>query len=219
MNPGSPPSRSPKRGEVEFSLGDKTYTAEYGVVNERVPRVTVKCELGSAATQLGGLPVPYVVRYLLQEIVDHWSGHQHSALTRTSTDANTPTAGASPSAVRDDEPTATACAAAAESHRSADLALGWQRLPGESAGDFRAFTYYRNLGEERTLQKAWEEFSRWERRVQSRQRTKCPGAWTALSSKYRWVDRAAAYDKHMIKTSNSALVGLRRLMEQRDELI
>jgi hypothetical protein len=82
--------------------------------------------------------------------------------------------------------------------------LGSQRLPGESARAFGAYCLYRDLGPQRSLQQAWRQHCRAERsggqlggrpRRSGEEPTACPGAWTAFSSRYHWVQRATAYDE------------------------
>jgi hypothetical protein len=106
--------------------------------------------------------------------------------------------------------------AADDSQRSGHAAGDSQRLDGESARDFRAFCIYRNLGEERSLQRAWQEFCKRDGKLACRGKqpgegTKPPGSWTALSTKNRWVERAAAYDERMRKAFNEVSSGLGRL--------
>ena len=94
------------------------------------------------------------------------------------------------------------------------------RLSGESARDFYAFCIYRDLGPRRSLQKAWRAYCQQPKHgvsLRGRPRrniavpTKCPGAWTALSSKYQWVQRAAAYDDRCDDAQLAAKVRLIRL--------
>ncbi len=110
-----------------------------------------------------------------------------------------------------------ACDDASDSTPSASAVAG-PRLLGVSARDFRAFCLYRNLGVGRSLQKAWRAYCIAQRQVGGKLRgrprrggdalTNCPGAWTALSSKYHWVQRAEAYDRQLDKQSDAASIGL-----------
>lgn len=65
----------------------------------------------------------------------------------------------------------------------------WERQEGESAAQFQAFRKYRDAGDGRTL------------RATSRQRTgnkkNAPGQIGQWSREWSWVERAAAYDKHL----------------------
>ena len=64
----------------------------------------------------------------------------------------------------------------------------WERQPGESAKAFHAFTFYRDLGHERSVSKVAQIYrpGRNLRSLMSR--------W---STKYSWVKRAEAYGDHL----------------------
>lgn len=64
------------------------------------------------------------------------------------------------------------------------------RLPGESIKAWSAFTFYRDLGLERSIDLAW-------RKANKRKRGEAPGRWEFWSRTFRWVERAAAYELHL----------------------
>ncbi len=69
------------------------------------------------------------------------------------------------------------------------MSEAWERQPGESTKAYNAFCAYRDLGPERSLEKAG--------RTLDKPRTKqYLGEW---SVKYNWVKRSAAYDDYIEK--------------------
>lgn len=65
----------------------------------------------------------------------------------------------------------------------------WERIQGESTKAYNAFCAYRDLGPERSLEKA--------RHMLGKSRVKrCLEEW---SSKYNWVERSVAYDDYIEK--------------------
>jgi len=74
----------------------------------------------------------------------------------------------------------------------------WECQPGESAQAFEAFGHYRRLAPgQRSLQQAWEDY--WNRPGNALQRSKKSagrpyGHWTRWMSKWRWQERALAWD-------------------------
>lgn len=65
----------------------------------------------------------------------------------------------------------------------------WERLPGESSRAYSVFCEYRDLGPERSLDKLKQKLNK--------SRTKSTLArW---SGKYKWVERAKAYDDYIEK--------------------
>jgi len=65
----------------------------------------------------------------------------------------------------------------------------WDRLPNESTKAYAAFCVYRDLGTERSLEKAGQMLDKPRTR-------KWLGEWSA---KYKWVERAKAYDDYVEK--------------------
>jgi len=65
----------------------------------------------------------------------------------------------------------------------------WDRLPNESTKAYAAFCVYRDLGTERSLEKAGQTLDKPRTR-------KWLGEWSA---KYKWVERAKAYDDYVEK--------------------
>ena len=70
------------------------------------------------------------------------------------------------------------------------MSLEYEQQPGESAPAFRAYALYRDLGADRSLDKAYAAH-----RGQVPNGLP-PGQWNLWSSKHRWVERALAYDAH-----------------------
>ena len=173
-------------------------------------RVTVTGEYGSKTTLLGDLPAALLARRLLFELVTQRLSE--SAAATTSAPALGADAVAVPgNAAESDIASGQDCENESEGTTPGP---GWaptpdpvwpaQRWPGESAREFRAYCFYRNLTDGRSLQKAWRENCKSQRggggkRGRPRRGgdvvTKCPGAWTALSRRYEWLKRAAAYDR------------------------
>lgn len=88
----------------------------------------------------------------------------------------------------------------------------WEQSPDESAGAFHAFTLYRNLGEARSLSRVASDL------IEGGRRSGNPGTvrkhlgeW---SSRYRWVERAQAYDRELdrqlVKEEQVARTEMRR---------
>ncbi|MCL6611189.1 MAG: hypothetical protein K6T66_06590 [Peptococcaceae bacterium] len=67
------------------------------------------------------------------------------------------------------------------------MAEVWERQPGESSKAYAAFCVYRDLGPERSLEKALQNLSKKRAKWQLWQ-------W---SSKYNWVARCQAYDDYI----------------------
>ncbi len=87
----------------------------------------------------------------------------------------------------------------------------WQRQPGESLLWYNRFKLYRNLGYKRSLVAALSKEQETAKVLKSTRigkkpgvalaevpRAQVPGSWKQASSKWRWVERAAAYDEYMI---------------------
>lgn len=71
--------------------------------------------------------------------------------------------------------------------------ISFERLPGESAKAFAAFMVYLKLGPERSNTKT------------SRKHRKAIALINTWSSKWQWVERAAAFDEHFAKIEQAAL--------------
>lgn len=71
--------------------------------------------------------------------------------------------------------------------RSESAGAPWDPQPGESARAFQAFVAYRDLGPDRSLTKAGEMLGK---------NTTTIGQW---SSKFGWVERARAWDGHVVR--------------------
>jgi len=79
----------------------------------------------------------------------------------------------------------------------------WERQEGESPKAFDAFECYRTLGPDRSLQAAWEKHYTRPGTLLARQRkgkeqaSQFPGYWGAWATKWRWTERAAAWDEEV----------------------
>ncbi|MDR0496189.1 MAG: hypothetical protein LBH42_01090 [Treponema sp.] len=68
----------------------------------------------------------------------------------------------------------------------------WERLPGETALAYAAFCIFRDMGAERSIRKA-VEFAEKDKAACG----KSYNGWRNWSTKFRWRERAADYDKHL----------------------
>jgi len=66
----------------------------------------------------------------------------------------------------------------------------WDQQHGESAQAYAAFRVYRDMGAARSLDAAW-------RVSKGDQKSNAPGRWRDWSTRWSWVERATAYDKHL----------------------
>jgi hypothetical protein len=73
------------------------------------------------------------------------------------------------------------------------VSLSYEQQPGESLQAFRAYIIYRDLGFERSLERAYAGYRG------EVPHGLPPGQWNLWSVKHRWVARAAAYDAHLDK--------------------
>ena len=87
------------------------------------------------------------------------------------------------------------------------LAL-WEQQPGESSRAFGAFCVYRDLGVSRSLRAAAAAYYQRVSASLERQIDK----W---SSKFRWVERAGAWDRHLDSQARRAQEQARREMTER----
>jgi len=89
---------------------------------------------------------------------------------------------------------------------------GPERLANESARAYQAFCIYRDLGPSRSIDQAWRS-----RRSSSKGGSaRRPGHWAAWSQKYKWVERAEAYDDSIDEARRIATADRRRqLLDQR----
>jgi hypothetical protein len=81
--------------------------------------------------------------------------------------------------------------------------LGPARLPDETARAYRAFCVYRDLGPDRSLDRAWQRFCANQGKEHGPAMRR-PGHWTAWSTRFQWVDRADAYDDLIDETRRIA---------------
>ena len=76
----------------------------------------------------------------------------------------------------------------------------WEKLDGETSLAFSAFCVFRDLGAERNIRKAVEtaekDKSKWDKRYR---------VWRNWSAQYRWLERAAGYDRNVEKMKQTEL--------------
>lgn len=65
----------------------------------------------------------------------------------------------------------------------------YDKLPDESSKAYEAFAIYRDMGTERSIEKAWKRYSQSDKRV--------PGYIGDWARNFNWVIRAAAYDEYV----------------------
>jgi hypothetical protein len=70
-----------------------------------------------------------------------------------------------------------------------------ERLPDKSASAYRAFCIYRDLGPNRTLDRAWKNFRLHSPTGKVRKWSRHPGAWDVWSVEFNWVKRAERHDE------------------------
>lgn len=68
------------------------------------------------------------------------------------------------------------------------MAEPWERQPGETSRAYAAFSVYRDLGPQRSLAKALAAAAK---KPSNRRH------WQRWAAKYRWVERAQAYDDYL----------------------
>lgn len=102
----------------------------------------------------------------------------------------------------------------------------WARQEGETAKAFDAFETYRMLGPDRTLQAAWEKYYtrpgtlRERRRKGKEEAGQFPGYWGKWASRWRWSERAAAWDEEVAALARDQELDRelqRRMAEQEEE--
>ena len=92
--------------------------------------------------------------------------------------------------------------------------LSWERLPEESAKAYRAFSFYRDMGAERSIDKACNLF--YADQGKKRGSARRTGQWAKWAQQHHWVDRAEIYDDLMEKEKREAGAARRRkLQDQR----
>lgn len=83
----------------------------------------------------------------------------------------------------------------------------WDRQPKETTQAYEAFDLYRHMGPERSVIKVAQKCGKYRSQI---------GRW---SSKWSWVDRAAAWDQHLDKQAQKALereeIAARKAMKKR----
>lgn len=77
----------------------------------------------------------------------------------------------------------------------------WEQLEGEKTQHYSWFLIYRNLGPSRSLERAY-------RAMKGDDQLTVPGNWANLSVRYRWPERAHAYDLATINEAGTRVVTL-----------
>lgn len=78
----------------------------------------------------------------------------------------------------------------------------WDRMDSETSMAFHGFTHYRDLGTERSIARAMQDH-----------RDNCPegkareATWEEWSSRFEWVDRSVAWDRHLDGVQQKAFEG------------
>jgi DNA-directed RNA polymerase beta subunit len=75
----------------------------------------------------------------------------------------------------------------------------WERLPKETSRAYRAFCIFRNLGPDRSQDKAYAL----DCAQRGKKTTKAPGTWSNWSIKHNWVERAQDYDDWIDETNRN----------------
>lgn len=89
----------------------------------------------------------------------------------------------------------------------------WERQPGETAKAFVAFEAYRQLPRrERSIRAAYAELCRAEGKTPS---ANLPGQIGQWAQKYKWPDRAAAYDNYIRRAETDAAAETAAELEKR----
>lgn len=83
----------------------------------------------------------------------------------------------------------------------------WERQPGESSQAFEAFVTYRDMGAQRSIRSAASRLGKSHKLLER---------WSA---RFKWGDRAAAFDAHMDSIAVMAQEGARREMAERQAKI
>lgn len=90
----------------------------------------------------------------------------------------------------------------------------WAQLPGEPDEAYARFLLYRNIGPGRSQQAAYDTYLLTFRNAgpppagKSAKKPQVPGHWNDDSAKYRWVDRATAWDIHQLQHQGPELARL-----------
>ena len=86
----------------------------------------------------------------------------------------------------------------------------WERLKGETPAAYAAFCAFRDLGPERNIRRAVESAGK-----NNAVRAGKYRVWRNLSSRFRWRERAADYDRHIEHLKQTEL---RKTIEARGEM-
>lgn len=88
----------------------------------------------------------------------------------------------------------------------------WQRREDESAQAYAAFcAYYLLAPDERSIDSAWRAGAK---QGQNRDGKRAPKHWGEWSSRFKWVKRAAAHDKHLAELDRQRWVERRRQLRE-----
>jgi hypothetical protein len=95
------------------------------------------------------------------------------------------------------------------------ISVGRERQGGESSRAYRAFCFYCDLGPDRSLDRAWQQFCGSETNRSGTQSKRRPGYWAAWCTKYDWVTRTEAYDDAIEEEKLAAGERRRRELQER----
>lgn len=77
----------------------------------------------------------------------------------------------------------------------------WERLPSDTDKSYEAFCIYRDMGAQRSLQKAWEQYQNSTKTV--------PGYFKQWSVEHNWSDRVSMYQAYQNSVRESVLSEVR----------
>lgn len=92
---------------------------------------------------------------------------------------------------------------------------GPERLEGESAHAYQAFCNYRDLGPDRSLDRAWQRFCAAKDPSKDHSAKRRPGFWADWSVKYHWMKRAEVHDYDLDEEKREAHAEERRKLYER----
>jgi predicted nucleic acid-binding protein len=94
----------------------------------------------------------------------------------------------------------------------------WERRKGEPPQAFHAFVHYRDLGLERSLDKAWRVHQGICRKALAGSKaatSEAPGSWGRWCRQYGWRSRCEAFDEHMDRQAAKAYEA--KILKRREE--
>ncbi|HET6495906.1 MAG TPA: hypothetical protein VFH61_11150 [Thermoleophilia bacterium] len=92
---------------------------------------------------------------------------------------------------------------------SAKRAIAWAQQDHETRPAYHAFCHYRDLGEDRSIQAAWDQHAKDCETRSAHPSPRVPGRWSQWSSDHTWLQRVMAFDREIDEQLE------RKLMRQR----